>query len=302
MCLALPNVRRVTETSAPPGMRDRLLDDACALDVGDPAILVRIAAVCGDQRSHARDVALLVQRDAAFAATLLRIANSAAYSRGRAVGELVAAVNRLGLTLVGSLALATPGLRLMEGPRDAFGAARRTLHRHAVRTGLGARQLAPIEDGDLALAAGLVHNIGLAVLSRTVPEVFARLLARTDSGEPLRELELEMLGLTHAELGGLIAERWRYPLSLVTAMLEHDDPEPFGLALPVRAADLIARDSGVGLEPSEPAHPSLYERLGIDERDARERLSGLFSAEERLSTDEGHTTSANSIASSLGAT
>jgi HD-like signal output (HDOD) protein len=268
-------------------LRDRLIDDALSLDIGDPAMLLRVAEACDDPESDAREVASHIQRDAAFTAAIMRIANSAAYSRGRPVGEITTAVGRLGLGLVGSLALATPGMRLLDGPPDGLSKARRALHRHAVRTGLGARQLAVGDDAELALTAGLVHNIGLAVMARTVPEVFRALLARADDGESLREHEVELVGLTHAELGGLIAEGWHYPLSLVSAIVEHDAEEPTGVAAAVRAADLVAREAGVGVEAPEPLSDTVCERLGISLDNARTRLTDLFSAEARLAGEDG---------------
>jgi HD-like signal output (HDOD) protein len=288
----------VSDATTATSARDRLIEEAVALDIGNPAMLVRIAEACGDPEAEARDIANSIQCDAAFAATVLRLANSAAFARGRQVGDLVGAVQRLGFRLVGSLALATPGMRLLQGTPDGLGEARQALHRHAVRTGLGARQLAAGEDAELALAAGLVHNIGLAVVAHTTPEVFRRLVGLAAAGEPLREHEVELLGLTHGELGGLIAERWHYPLLLVSAIVEHDDPEPPGLAGVVRAADLIAREAGVGVEAPELLSDELVERLGIDPLEARSRLEAVFSVEARLAGVESTSHDA-SIASSL---
>ncbi|MFN8224902.1 MAG: HDOD domain-containing protein [Gaiellales bacterium] len=262
-----------------------MVEEAASLPIGDPLTLVRVARLCEDPFADAREIALHVQRDAAFAATLLRLANSAHFSRGRPVGEIVNAITRLGLRLVGSLALATPGLRILENAAPDLEGASRRLHRHAVRTGLAARMLAPAEDADLGLAAGLVHNIGLNVVLRADPERFRRLLATANSGEPLRDIEVDLLGVTHAELGGLITERWRYPLSLITAVIDHDNPEPLGLAAAVRLADLVGREAGVGVEAAEEIPDTLFERVGFSPDDARGRLDVVFSAEGRLAAD-----------------
>lgn len=266
-------------------LRDRLVEEAANLPIGDPLTLVRVARLCEDPFADAREIALHVQRDAAFAATLLRLANSAHFSRGRPVGEIVNAITRLGLRLVGSLALATPGLRMLEHPPGDLEGASRRLHRHAVRSGLAARLLAPAEDADLALAAGLIHNIGLNVVLRADPDRFRRLLATANSGEQLRDVEVDLMGVTHGELGGLITERWRYPLSLITATIDHDLTEPTGLAAAVRLADLIGREAGVGVEAPEEVPDSLFERLGYTPEDARARLDVVFSAEGRLAAE-----------------
>jgi HD-like signal output (HDOD) protein len=128
-----------------------------------------------------------------------------------------------------------------------------------VRTGITARLLAPpAADPDAALAAGLLHNIGLMLMSVTAPNVFRQLLEAANAGARLAPYEHELLGVTHAELGALVTERWSYPPLLVAAIREHDftDPES-ALARTVRLADLVTRRSGCGVEAPESLHGEL---------------------------------------------
>jgi hypothetical protein len=180
---------------------------------------------------------------------------------------------------VQGLALAAPGFRLLRGPADGLGDARRELHRHAVRLGLGAWTLASGDiDPDEALAAGLVHNLGLNVLSMAVPDVFGEIVAGAQAGVPVDRIEEERLGFTHAELGALVAERWSYPLSLVCAIRDHDVAEPDSpLGRLIRLCDLLARESGAGIEPPQ---PELL--FGADADAARERVRPVFEAHGRV--------------------
>src|SRR5438046_784600 len=104
---------------------------------------------------------------------LLKLANSAYSMSATRVSDLPTAVSRLGLRLVQGLAVAAPGLRLLAGPNDGLQTARVGLHKHAVRVGLAARMLAPPGvDADKALTAGIVHNLGLNVISLHAPREF----------------------------------------------------------------------------------------------------------------------------------
>jgi HD-like signal output (HDOD) protein len=258
-------------------LRDEIVERALTLPLGNLAALNRVARLCGEPTASPAGVALEAARDEAFAALLLRLANSAHSHSASRIADLPRAVTRLGLGLVQGLALAAPGFRLLRGPADGLGEARRELHRHAVRLGLGAWTLASGGiDPDEALAAGLVHNLGLNVLSMAAPNVFGEIVAGAQAGIPIVQIEEDRLGFTHAELGGLVAERWSYPLSLVVAIRDHDADEPHSeLSRLIRLCDLLARESGVGIEPEEPA-------ALVGAESARERLRPVFEAHGRL--------------------
>lgn len=264
---------------------DRLLEQSESLPLGNRAALARVAALCSDAAASAEGVALEAARDEGFAALLIRLANSAHSGSVTRVSELRTAVARLGLRLVQSLAVAAPGLRLLEGPNDGLQDARLTLHRHAVRTGLAARMLAPDSvDPEDALAAGLLHNIGLNLVSLCASDLFRVALDAAAAGQQLRDVEEIVLGWTHAELGAQLAGRWSYPVSLSKAILEHDIEEPTTtLAAVVHVADRLVRQAGVGIEaPIEPSTTALDLAHIGDLAQARGRLQLLLDAQERF--------------------
>jgi HD-like signal output (HDOD) protein len=264
------------------GLRDDLLREADDLQLGNPETFWRIASLCRDPRVDARDVALEIQRDEGFATSVLRLANSAYYASSNRVGDLAAAVARLGFSMVEGLALSAQGARLVGGARDGLAPFRLELHRHAVRTGLAARMISSTaDDGEQALAAGLVHNLGLSVIGALRPHIFAVLVETAQGGEQLRQVEEDRLQFTHAELGGLLAERWRYPLPLVMAIVDHDDGDAVGLPAVIQVADRLAREAGVGVEAPIEITDDLMSRAGIDLEKARERVAPLFQAQQR---------------------
>jgi HD-like signal output (HDOD) protein len=250
---------------------------------------MRLAELCGEPTSTAQGVALEAARDESFSALLLKLANSASSARASRVADLTTAVARLGFRLVQGLALAAPGLRLLAGPRDGLEEQRREIHRHAVRTALAARMLAPAGvDAERALTAGLVHNVGLNVVALYEPHAFRALLDGAAAERPFREVEHDVLGFTHAELGGLIAERWSYPPELIEVIRGHDDPEPdTQLAAVLRLADLLVRWMGVGVEPIEEPSFETLGLVGIDLDTARRLLQPVLEAQDRLDARMG---------------
>src|SRR5262249_57726723 len=101
---------------------------------------------------------------------------------------------------VQGLALSAPGLRLLVGTTDEFAPARRRLHDHAIRTGIVARALAATDaEGERALAAGLVHNLGLTLISLYATDEFSILVQAAARGEQLAPYDHELLALTHPQ-------------------------------------------------------------------------------------------------------
>jgi HD-like signal output (HDOD) protein len=267
----------------PDAFREELIERALSLPLGDQAALARVARLCERLHTTPQDVAHEASRDEGFAALLLRLANSADSASVRRIADLPAAITRLGYRRVKALAIAAPGLRLLQGPPDGLEGARHELHRHAIRVGLGARMLAPLGvDRDRALIAGILHNLGLNVIALFAPDEFRYLLAATSRGEQFWQAEDSIFGFSHAELGAMLAERWSYPTELVIAIRDHDSPDPqTPLAQSVQLADLLVRAHGVGVEPPRDLqHVHVPET--VDLALAHERLGELIAAQDRF--------------------
>jgi HD-like signal output (HDOD) protein len=257
--------------------REALVERASSLPLGNAAALLRLARLCESPIATAAGIALEAARDEGFSALLLKLANSAYYASATRIADLGSAVARLGLRTVAGLAVAAPGLRLLAGANDELAPARRELHRHAVRVGLAARMLAPAGlDAERALAAGLLHNLGLNVIALYEPTAFRSVLLEPGA-------ELELLGVSHAELGGELAQRWQFPTALVEAIREHDDPLPAtALGALVQVADLLVRESGCGVEPQRELASAVCERARVRVESARGFLTPLLQAQDRM--------------------
>jgi HD-like signal output (HDOD) protein len=263
--------------------REELIERALSLPLGDQAALNRVASLCDEESASVGRIALDAGRDESFAALLLRMANSAHSASVSRVADLPTAIARLGLRRIQALALAAPGMRLLHGPADGLQHARHELHRHAIRVGVAARALAPSGvDPERALTAGILHNLGLNVVALYAPQEFRRLLAAAGRGEQLWPTEEPIFGFSHAELGAMLAERWSYPLDLVVAIRDHDNPHPETLlALTVQTADLLVRSLDVGVEPPKALEDGAY-LPGLDLERAFARVEELVAAQDRF--------------------
>jgi HD-like signal output (HDOD) protein len=268
-------------------LRERLLKQGASLPLRNQAALGRVVALCDDRNATAQGVAIEAARDEAFTAALLRVANSAYSGSVVRIGSLTDAVSRLGFGLVQGIAInsmASPGPGFLRDVEDDRADPLTELHRHSIRTGIVARALAPASvNAELALIGGLLHNIGLTIVTLFAPKAFRQVLAAARRGAQLAPIEEEALGFTHAEIGALLAERWAYPPALVLGIHEHDAIQPTSqLAALIQVSDLAVRTIGIGIEPAAPVRPEVARAAGVDLSSIADRLTPLLEAQDRL--------------------
>jgi len=196
----------------------------------------------------ARDVIDILERDPMLAARILKVANSAAYARRVPAETVMAAASYLGDMTVVGLALRVSNAKTYEAPLEGYAAVRGALWEHSLKTAIAARMLAfkakTYLSPGIAYTAGLMHDIGKVVLSAFLkgsPAMTGDFLA----------LERETTKTDHAEVGAALAEKWKLPLSIRSAIAWHHEPEKAeestrSLVFAVHLADTVAMLGGAG--------------------------------------------------------
>ena len=189
-----------------------------------PDAAIRLNAVLTDPETSANDIADIVSLDPALAARVLRAVNSAYFGlRGR-VDTITKAITMIGTSELHSLVLATSAALAFRNISSKL-IDMESFWQHSVRAALAARGFA--ESGSLrrhrerVFLSALMHDVGKLVLYHQVPEVSTRVLEAAKSGRAQDEVEHELLGFTHAEVGALLLERWNLPASLTMPVRFH---------------------------------------------------------------------------------
>lgn len=216
-----------------------------------PSVLSRIVAATADPDASALDLSRHVAADQSLTATLLRVVNSAYYGHYRQVDSITTAIVMLGFHEVRNLTLATTALRSFPKGHPEFD--RTQLWRHSLAVAMAAERFATAENlaRDGCFVAGLLHDIGKVVLDVLYPDSFREAVLRAlGRGGFVRECEAEIFGIDHAGVGGILAERWDLPPTIVEAIRCHHHPEwgtlDVRLAGLVNAADFVAYAAGLG--------------------------------------------------------
>ncbi len=184
---------------------------------GLPESFSRVLRVAPDA-NDAFDVYLeVLQGEPAFAAKVLKIANSPLFRGREPITGLRGALVRLGTNLTRNTVLSAAVLEVLQGLPG--------LLRHSVAcASFSARvgAMAQVEDADALFAAGLLHDLGKLLFMTAKPGLMERRTAC--SGPAGLDEERMLFGLDHTQLAGWFAREWLLPKECVEAMELHHGP------------------------------------------------------------------------------
>ena len=187
-----------------------------------PAVAIRVMEVAQNPKSSASDLALVVSSDPGLSGRLLRVVNSAAYRRSREITSVQEALVTLGFVQARNMAIS--GAIAGAYAPDALNALFRieVFWRHSIAVAFKAAEFAGKSrrlDVPSAFTAGILHNMGrLAMYYADAAGLDQAIAAAMARGVFLEAVEGELLGADHAEVGGLLARRWKLPQDIQDAV------------------------------------------------------------------------------------
>jgi putative nucleotidyltransferase with HDIG domain len=200
----------------------KLIEEARGLPALGSVVTKVMTAVV--EETSARDIAEMIERDSSVTGRILKVINSSFYGLSGHISTVSQAVPLLGIQVVKNIVLTFSVLDIFpQGKKDGFDFQK--LWEHCFATSAAARLLARqvhYDDPEEALVAGLLHDIGMLVFTKYDLEEYKQIFAEHDkTGRPLTDIETETIGITHAEVGALLAEKWQLPEILVAPIRYH---------------------------------------------------------------------------------
>ena len=193
-----------------------------------PTIVARMIELADNPKTEMDTLAQLISTDPSLTARILKSANSPYYELSREISTPDTAIVVMGYKAVKEIGLS---LSVFDSFKNIGTMKRFDIHKyleHSVEVGTAARESAktlfPDEAGELYVA-GLLHDIGKMILIQYMPQDFYEVLDFSEENKiPFFEAEQEVLGITHSEIGYIIAERWNLPEKIAALIRHHHSP------------------------------------------------------------------------------
>ncbi|MCP4679019.1 MAG: HDOD domain-containing protein [Deltaproteobacteria bacterium] len=189
-----------------------------------PIVAQKVMSIMGNPNCRTTEVTRVVKEDPGLAAQVMRLANSAFFSRGRNVDSLDRAIIRLGLSNLKEIVCS---VALMDMFPDVGGLGK-TIRDHMAATGAIAQELVR----DLlpsyvsgAFLCGLVHDLGKLLLIESKEMLYsAGDVEELTTPDRAYMTEQSVLGYDHAVLGGQLLWNWHFPDPVPQVVAWHHQP------------------------------------------------------------------------------
>jgi HD-like signal output (HDOD) protein len=259
-------------------LRDLLRGEAMSLTVGAigqlpsaPKVYMKLVEKLDLPDTSVDEIADIIQADVAISAKLLQLVNSALFRTSGEIATVSLAASYLGLTVIRNLVLSTEVFLFFEGSPKTDLFSIEELQKHSQLTAKIAGELdLDKENRETAIVASLLHDVGKLVLAWKMPDRLIRLLAKAEEQErPLYQVEEELSGITHADIGACLLGLWGLPISITEAVAYHHAPEKvphyrFDALAAVYVANLLAHEhNGHAKQARVDWNIPLLEKMGV---------------------------------------
>jgi putative nucleotidyltransferase with HDIG domain len=206
-----------------------------------------------DQRYNSQ-IAEIIRRDPSLTTRLLRLVNAVHYGTAKPAKNIDEAVFYLGVHKIRQLALVTQIIedfqKMAVGHRFPW----REFWRHCIATALMTREITELiqsQDDEIDYVGGLIHDVGKIVMASAFPDHFNEIYhRRAEAGGDLMQIEREVLGVDHADLGAMYLRKQGMAEAYVEIVRFHHAPASSRYQTKVTAsvhlADLLVRHGKIG--------------------------------------------------------
>ena len=195
-----------------------------------PMIALTIINLIRDDNCSVAKIRKVIEKDPPVAARVLKVANSGYYAIRDQVNSLDLAIVIIGLRDLLHIAIGVGVMKNISASPKSVILDWRKYWTHSNMCAIVSEELA----GKLNLksqlpaspyATGLLHDIGKLALNSVLKDWTDKIFFQAvESNIPIENVEFELLGAGHAQIGAWLCEKWNIPKSMSDAVKYHHTP------------------------------------------------------------------------------
>ena len=207
-----------------------------------PGVAIKILQAMQRETPNIAEISEVISADGPLSAKVLRVVNSPFYGLSKKITSVHQAIVYLGLNAVKNLALSFSLLRGFAPKRKgAFDYVQ--FSKDSLVGAVAAKSLTEKinrRHGENAFFLGLLQNIGMLIMVESMPDEYEKVIGEAGSiGRPLHEIEKNLLGINHMEVGEFVTHSWGLPTTFNVPIGFHHCPER--LACPLDDIEQLTR-------------------------------------------------------------
>lgn len=219
-----------------------------------PVVVAKISSQIANPSTNAADIGKLIEQDQVLTGKVLRLVNSAYYGFPKQIKSIQHAVVILGFNKVKTIIITASVFGAFKNRRPGSLDLQR-FWQHSLATAINSKVAAEIiglaHAAEDAFIGGLLHDIGKVVMDQYQPNIYHPIIKyANDKGILLYKAEQEVMGLSHANVGEWMMEKWRLPQTIVHMVSNHHHPNNTGdrreLVMTIHLGDIMSRAMGIG--------------------------------------------------------
>ena len=215
-----------------------------------PNIVLKVNNMLQDTHTSIQELGSTIETDAAMVTKILRLVNSTFYGFRSKIRNIPHAIVILGFNNIRNAIVSVSIIQAFSRKNTFEGFEMEDFWKHSVAVAVTSKYLSGqtgLDSPDDCFTAGLLHDIGKLVLSLHFSELFSQVWELTkEDGLSFYEAEKDMLPATHAQIGGYLAKKWQFPLSLIDSITYHHvikkSVSNFNQLIIVHTANIIANN------------------------------------------------------------
>lgn len=190
-----------------------------------PAVVSQLIEKVDAKGASMSEIAGVIKYDPVVTANLLKTCNSAYFGLKNPAESVEDATAMLGLDQVVELVLLKSGAGVLGGRNKGYDTHEDAMWKYAVSSAMIAKLIADrfgIGNRNTIFTASLLKDIGKTVMDGFIAHRFDKINSLViNRNLSFREAEKKVIGVDHAELGGMIAKMWKFSPKMVKIIRHH---------------------------------------------------------------------------------
>lgn len=222
-----------------------------------PEVASKIINMVNDPNVSFKLIAEQISKDQSMTTNILKLCNSAYFSKGKEITSIDRAIVTLGLKEVKDIVMVIAAKPVLDKAVIGYDLAKGDLWKQELTVASLSKKIALLKSrkdvADVVFTGGLIHNVGKLVLAFFVQDALKEILQTVnEKGIAFPAAEREVLGYSQNEIGEKILAKWNFPEVLRSIVRYYDEPETiktnfsFEVSV-VHVASVLCLMAGIGI-------------------------------------------------------